>query len=114
MPQLYANLNRTQAKQQNVSRHRHLRRRCRRSSAGYYINDFNYLGRTWHVMAQADSPYRAHAVGRGAAEDAQPPPDSMVPLGTVLDLKDIVGPDRIARYDLYDAAELNGSGRPRA
>ena len=26
---------------------------------GLYINDFNYLGRTWHVMAQADAPFRA-------------------------------------------------------
>ena len=30
---------------------------------GLYINDFNYLGRTWHVMAQADAPFRATVAG---------------------------------------------------
>ena len=110
VPQLYADLNRTQAKQQNVSV-TDIYTTLQTYLGGYYINDFNYLGRTWHVMAQADSRYRAHASDvaqlktRNAAGD-------MVPLGTVLDLKDIIGPDRVARYDLYAAAELNGSGGP--
>ena len=36
----------------------------------------------------------------------------MVPLGTVMDLKDIADADRINRYDLYPSAEINGAGAP--
>jgi multidrug efflux pump subunit AcrB len=36
----------------------------------------------------------------------------MVPLGTVMDLQDIVDADRINRYNLYPSAEINGAGAP--
>ena len=36
----------------------------------------------------------------------------MVPLGTVMELKDIADADRINRYDLYPSAEINGAGAP--
>ena len=110
VPQLYANLNRTQAKQQNVSI-TDIYTTLQTFLGGVYINDFNYLGRTWHVMAQADSPYRAKAADVAQLKTRNAA-GQMVPLGTVLDLKDVVGPDRVARYDLYDAAELNGSAAP--
>ena len=33
-------------------------------------------------------------------------------LGSVVDLKNISGPDRVARYNLYPAAELQGEASP--
>jgi multidrug efflux pump subunit AcrB len=36
----------------------------------------------------------------------------MVPLGAVSELKDIVGPDRIQRYDLYSSADIIGAAAP--
>lgn len=36
----------------------------------------------------------------------------MVPLGTVMDLKNIADADRINRYDLYPSAEINGAAAP--
>ena len=36
----------------------------------------------------------------------------MVPLGTVMDLKDIAGPDRIKRYDLYPPPKSTAPPRP--
>ena len=36
----------------------------------------------------------------------------MVPLGAVSDLKDIVGPDRVQRYDLYNSADIVGAAAP--
>jgi multidrug efflux pump subunit AcrB len=36
----------------------------------------------------------------------------MVPLGAVMNLKDIIGPDRLQRYDLYESAEINGDASP--
>jgi hydrophobe/amphiphile efflux-1 (HAE1) family protein len=76
-----------------------------------YVNDFNLFGRTYHVTAQADLPFRkeradlARLRTRNAAGD-------MVMLGSVVDFKDISGPDRVARYNLYPASELQGEGLP--
>src|SRR5580693_844122 len=76
-----------------------------------YVNDFNILGRTYHVTAQADLPYRKETSDlsrlrtRNAAGD-------MVMLGSVVDFRDISGPDRVARYNLYAASELQGEPTP--
>ncbi|MBV9532891.1 MAG: efflux RND transporter permease subunit, partial [Bradyrhizobium sp.] len=76
-----------------------------------YINDFNILGRTYHVTAQADLHFRKETADlarlrtRNAAGD-------MVMLGSVVDFRDISGPDRVARYNLYPAAELQGEALP--
>ncbi|QOG19205.1 efflux RND transporter permease subunit [Bradyrhizobium sp. SEMIA] len=76
-----------------------------------YVNDFNLFGRTYHVTAQADLPFRREASDlarlrtRNAAGD-------MVMLGSVVDFKDVSGPDRVARYNLYSASELQGEPAP--
>jgi len=76
-----------------------------------YVNDFNLFGRTYHVTAQADLPFRkersdlARLRTRNAAGD-------MVMLGSVVDFRDVSGPDRVARYNLYPAAELQGEALP--
>ena len=76
-----------------------------------YVNDFNLFGRTYHVTAQADLPFRkersdlARLRTRNAAGD-------MVMLGSVVDFRDVSGPDRVARYNLYPAAELQGEAMP--
>uniref|UniRef100_UPI0035CAA27B efflux RND transporter permease subunit n=1 Tax=uncultured Sphingomonas sp. TaxID=158754 RepID=UPI0035CAA27B len=72
-----------------------------------YINDFNYIGRTYRVTAQADAPYRdqvsdvGHLRTRSAA-------GNMVPLDAVMTLKNDAGPYRVVRYNLYPSAELQG------
>lgn len=72
-----------------------------------YINDFNYLGRTYRVTAQADAPYRdqvsdvGHLRTRSAA-------GNMVPLDAVMTLRNDTGPYRVVRYNLYPSAELQG------
>ncbi|MFH0301840.1 multidrug efflux RND transporter permease subunit [Bradyrhizobium sp. 31Argb] len=76
-----------------------------------YINDFNMYGRTYHVTAQADLPFRNSADDptrikvRNAAGD-------MVPLGNVATLRDIFGADRVPRYNLFPATEINGDTLP--
>ena len=76
-----------------------------------YVNDFNILGRTYHVTAQAGYPFRketsdlARLRTRNAAGD-------MVMLGSVVNFSDISGPDRVARYNLYPASELQGDTLP--
>ena len=76
-----------------------------------YVNDFNILGRTYHVTAQADLPFRKETADlarlrtRNAAGD-------MVLLGSVVNFSDIAGPDRVARYNLYPSSELQGDTLP--
>jgi HAE1 family hydrophobic/amphiphilic exporter-1 len=72
-----------------------------------YINDFNYLGRTFRVTAQADAPYRddPNDIGRLKTRSAS---GAMVPLATVMTLKNDSGPYRVVHFNLYMAAELQG------
>ncbi|MGB7405466.1 MAG: multidrug efflux RND transporter permease subunit [Pacificimonas sp.] len=72
-----------------------------------YINDFNYLGRTFRVTAQGDAPYRDD---RPDIEQLRTRSSSgaMVPLGAVMDLEDESGPYRVVRFNLYPSAELQG------
>ncbi len=76
-----------------------------------YINDFNYLGRTFEVIAQADAPFRAdtHDIGRLRARNAS---GAMVPIGAVASFSSVTAPYRVPRYDLYPSAELMGAAAP--
>ena len=78
-----------------------------------YVNDFNYLGRTYRVTAQADAPFR------GAPEDlqrlwARNLDGKMTPLGSVVTAHDATGPGRVPRHNLYPAADLSGAAAPGA
>ena len=76
-----------------------------------YVNDFNYLGRTYEVLAQADGRYRntvedvAHLKTRNAA-------GAMVPIGSVARMHRVTDPYRVPRYNLYPAAEVQGGTAP--
>jgi HAE1 family hydrophobic/amphiphilic exporter-1 len=76
-----------------------------------YINDFNYLGRTFRVTAQADAPYR-DAVSDVGRLRTRSDSGAMVPLASVLTLRNDSGPYRVVRYNLYPAAELQGDTQP--
>lgn len=110
VPQLFADLDRSKAKQQNVAVTDAMQT-LQVFLGSLYINDFNYLGRTYRVVAQADAPFRAKAadVAEYRTRNAA---GMMVPLGAVMELKDITGPDRINRYNLYRSAEINGAAAP--
>jgi hydrophobe/amphiphile efflux-1 (HAE1) family protein len=110
VPQIYVNVDRVKAKKQNVEV-TDVFQALQVYLGGFYINDFNYLGRTWHVMAQADAPFRATAA-QVALLKTRNAAGQMVPLGAISELKDIVGPDRIQRYDLYSSADIIGASAP--
>jgi len=76
-----------------------------------YVNDFNRFGRTYQVNVQAESPYRlqpediSHLRTRNLAGE-------MIPLGSVVTVKPIFGPDRVMHYNGFPAAEINGAAAP--
>jgi len=76
-----------------------------------YVNDFNYLGRTYEVIAQADGRYRQDPgdIGRLRARNSA---GQMVPISTVADFRDTTVPYRVPRYNLYPAAEVQGTAAP--
>lgn len=72
-----------------------------------YVNDFTLSGRSYRVTAQADGPYRASPedVARLRVRSAH---GGMTPLGTVATFKTQTAPQRVARYNLYPAAAVQG------
>ena len=76
-----------------------------------YVNDFNYLGRTYQVIAQADGSFRRDPqdIGRLKARNTS---GEMVPIGTVARLKYENAPYRVPRYNLFPAAEVMGVAAP--
>lgn len=76
-----------------------------------YINDFNILGRSYRVVAQADLPFRRETTDLARLRTRNTAGD-MVLLGSVVDFRDTSGPDRVARYNLYPSAELQGDTLP--
>ncbi len=110
VPQLYADVDRVKAKKENVAV-TDIFQTLQVNLGSFYINDFNYLGRTYKVIAHADAPFRAMA-SDVAQIKTRNGSGAMVPLGTVMDLRDIADADRINRYNLYPSAEINGAGAP--
>tara|TARA_R110001606_G_scaffold38358_1_gene107550 strand:+ start:30 stop:3206 length:3177 start_codon:yes stop_codon:yes gene_type:complete len=105
-PRLYADIDRERAEQLGVPVENIF------STLGTYlgstfINDFNYLGRTFRVTAQADAAHRDQVsdVGRLKTRSAS---GKMVPLDAVMTLKNDSGAYRVVRYNLYPSAELQG------
>jgi multidrug efflux pump len=76
-----------------------------------YVNDFTAFGRNWQVTVQADAPYRMQAADIGRLKV---PNDSgqMVPLATLVIVRDSSGPAVVNRYNLYPSAELSGGTLP--
>ncbi len=73
-----------------------------------YVNDFNMFGRTYRVTAQADAAYRVDPenVARIRVRNEA---GQMVPLGNLVRFRNIAGPDRMPRYNLFPTVEVNGS-----
>ncbi len=76
-----------------------------------YINDFNLLGRTFRVTAQAEPSARDDVadVGRLQVRSAS---GQMVPLASVASFNNDSGPSRVVRYNLFPAVELQGQAAP--
>ncbi|WP_406807099.1 efflux RND transporter permease subunit [Burkholderia semiarida] len=76
-----------------------------------YINDFNIVGRTYRVTAQADLPFRVGASDLARLK-VRNRDGEMVPIGSVTRIDDMLGVDRAPRYNLYPATEINGDTAP--
>jgi multidrug efflux pump len=76
-----------------------------------YVNDFNFLNRTDQVNIQGDAPIRVEpeSIGQLYTRNNK---NQMVPLGTLMDIREINGPDKVMHYNIYPSAEISGNTLP--
>ena len=76
-----------------------------------YVNDFNAFGRVYQVRAQAD---QAHRIERSDIMrlKVRSQTGALVPMGTLVDIRDVTGPALVQRYNMYVSVPLQGNAAP--
>ena len=105
-PQLYLDLDRNKVQTLGVSVS-DVFNALQATLGGYYVNDFNLFGRTWQVNIQGEPGdrnqvldiYRVHVRNRNG---------EMVPLRAFADVRTLLGPQSIIRYNNYRSVTING------
>jgi len=110
VPQLFADVDRVKAKQLGVPL-AEINQTLQINLGSLYVNDFNQFGRTYQVRVQADAPFRSQRE-QIAQLKVRNDKGEMIPLSSLMKIKDTYGPDRVQRYNGYVAAELNGGPAP--
>ena len=77
----------------------------------YYVNDFNKFGKSYRVIIQADGKFRANP------EDltkiyVRNDKGGMVPLGTLLSIRPVQGPDIVKRFNLFSSSDMTANISP--
>ena len=110
VPQAYVDVDRAKAKMQGVALG-DLYETLQVYLGSVYVNDFNFLGRTYQVNLQADAPFRQDldAIRRLYTRNAN---GAMVPVGALATVRPDSGPDPVVRYNAYPAADITGAPAP--
>lgn len=110
VPQILAKIDRTKVKSLNIPLSE-VFSTLQANLGSAYTNDFNKFGRTYQVKIQADARFRANTDDI-AMLDVRNPDGDMIPLSTVLDTREMLGPQIINRYNLYPSAPISGNAAP--
>jgi len=110
VPQLYADVDRTRARQLGVPV-TEVFDTMQIYLGSLYVNDFNKFGRTYSVRVQADAPYRARAEDVGLLK-VRSNGGEMVPLSALMTVRPAAGPERAMRYNGFPSADINGRAAP--
>jgi multidrug efflux pump len=110
VPQLYADLDRTKARQLGVDV-QDVFAAMQIYLGSLYVNDFNKFGRTYEIIAQADKEFRSRPddILRLQTRNFE---GRMVPLGAMVQVSDTTGPESAMRYNGFRSADLNGGPAP--
>lgn len=106
VPQLFADVDRAKAKAQGVNLAA-LFETMQANLGSIYVNDFNRFGRTYQVVVQADAPFRDEPSDIGLLRTRNAAGD-MIPLSTLVQVRETYGPDRVMRYNGYPASDISG------
>ncbi|MEW6706183.1 MAG: multidrug efflux RND transporter permease subunit [Pseudomonadota bacterium] len=112
IPQLDIEVDRVKAKSQGVAL-TDLFDTVQTYLGSVYVNDFSQFGRTYRVMAQADTAHRQRVedIGNLYTRNER---GEMVPVSSLVKVVPGFGPDPVVRYNGYPAADLIGDADPRA
>lgn len=110
VPQIFVDIDRTRAKQLGIPISS-IFNTMQAYLGSLYINDFNRFGRTYQVIVQADASFRSHAEDIAKLKVRNVKGD-MIPLGSLVTVKQSFGPERAMRYNAYRAADLNAEPAP--
>lgn len=74
----------------------------------YYVNNFNKFGRVYKVMVMAQPKWRStpYDIGQVYVKSLL---GQMVPLSTLINIKNYSGPSLISRFNVFPAAKINGN-----
>jgi multidrug efflux pump len=109
-PQLYIDIDRQKAKTMNVAMS-DIFSTLQIYLGSLYVNDFTLFNRNYQVTAQADPAFRVSPEDIGVLKTRNAAGE-MVPLSTLVTIKNITGPDRVVHYNMFTAAEITGSPAP--
>jgi hydrophobic/amphiphilic exporter-1 (mainly G- bacteria), HAE1 family len=76
-----------------------------------YVNDFNAFGRVYQVRAQADQRFRVDEADINRLR-VRSSTGALVPLGTLVEIREVSGPDLIQRYNMFTSVALQGGAAP--
>ena len=76
-----------------------------------YVNDFNLLGRTFHVNIEGEDSFR-NSVDDYRNVFVRSKNNSLIPVSSLISLKRIVDADIINRFNMFQAAKIIGSAKP--
>lgn len=110
VPQLFADVDRVKAKQLGVPLQT-IYQTLQVNLGSLYVNDFNQFGRTYQVRVQADAQFRSQPE-QIAQLKVRSNSGEMIPLSSLMQVKDSYGPDRVQRYNAYVSADMNGGPAP--
>jgi len=109
-PQVYLEIDREKARMLNVPI-ANIFETLQYNIGTAYVNDFNAFGRVYQVRAQAEQRYRLDVqdIQRLRVRSST---GALVPLGTLVDVREMTGPDLVQRYNMYVSVPLQGNAAP--
>ncbi len=110
VPQIYADVDREKTTQQQVELS-NVYTTLQTFMGGYLVNYFNRFGRQWQTFVEAEGDTRTNIqnINQFYVRSAN---GSQVPLGSLVHVKQITGPEFVLRFNEYNAAQLNIAGTP--
>ncbi len=109
-PQVWLDVDRTKAQMLNVPMGA-VFDALQQNFGSAYVNDFNAFGRVYQVRAQADAEFRMTADDLAQIK-VRSSNGALVPLGTIVSVREVAGPSLIQRYNMYTSIPLQGQAGP--
>jgi HAE1 family hydrophobic/amphiphilic exporter-1 len=110
VPQLYVDVDKEKALQQQVDL-TNIYTTMQTFMGGYLVNYFNRFGRQWQTYVEAEGASRTNIanIDQFYVRSAN---GSQVPLGSLVKVTRITGPEFIYRFNEFNAAQINITGAP--